>query len=118
MFLPKMAHCLLRSLAIVGVSCSLLAAVHSRDPIIVTSSFRGLKTLLPRLSWLVTSNADPSLINAVTFLIDDRIRWVERNGPYAYTSEENFWSRPSVCLANIRLPPKSPPRMDGPSSTA
>jgi hypothetical protein len=56
----------------------------------VTSTLDG-KTVLPhRIHWLAFPHLPGTLAARVDFLIDGKVRWIERNPPYTYSDDGGF----------------------------
>jgi hypothetical protein len=72
--------------AVIGVSTA--GATGGGTPIRVTSSLDDKKVLPLRTRWLAHANVSPGKIKEVDFLIDGKLRWVERYGPYNYGSDD------------------------------
>ena len=72
--------------AAVGVSSA--SATGGAAPIRVTSSLDGKKVLPLRTRWLAQANISASKIKEVDFLIDGKLRWIERYSPYNYGSDD------------------------------
>jgi hypothetical protein len=75
------------AIAIVAAS-STVAAVDS-TPLTVTSTLDGKKALPHRIKWVATVKPAASL-SRVEFLIDGKVRWVERDAPYVYGDDGNW----------------------------
>ena len=74
------------AVAIVGPSA--VAAVDS-TPLTVTSTLDAKKALPHRIHWVATAKPTAS-VSRVEFLIDGKLRWVERNPPYVYGLDGNW----------------------------
>jgi hypothetical protein len=75
------------AVAIVAAS-SAVAAVDS-TPLTVTSTLDAKKALPHRIHWVATAKPTAS-VSRVEFLIDGKVRWVERNPPYVYGLDGNW----------------------------
>src|SRR4029453_14000831 len=75
------------AVAIVAVS-SAVAAVDS-TPLTVTSTLDLKKALPHRIHWVAMAKPTAS-VSRVEFLIDGKVRWVERNPPYVYGLDGNW----------------------------
>jgi hypothetical protein len=72
--------------AVIGVSSA--GATGGGKPIRVTSSLDAKKVLPLRTRWLAYPSVSPAKIKEVDFLIDGKLRWVERHSPYNYGSDD------------------------------
>ena len=72
--------------AVVAVSTAL--AGGSEPTFTVTSSLDGKKVLPHRSHWLGYTDLPPAMVDRVEFLIDGTVRWIERNPPYNYASDD------------------------------
>src|SRR5215216_3919183 len=98
------------------------------QPLRVTSTLDG-KTVLPlRIPWVAHPTA---AVKEVRFLIDGKVRWIERHSPYTYAEDDGYlvttWLAPGphrftvrattiagrtasrTVIARVRVPP-APPR--------
>jgi hypothetical protein len=66
------------------------ARTVSSAPLKVTSTLDG-KTVLPiRIQWIARPNVSPPKVEAVDYLIDGRLAWVEHHSPYFYADDGNW----------------------------
>jgi hypothetical protein len=74
---------------LIGVVAATSALAANRaQPLAVTSSIDG-KTVLPqRVRWLAYPNVAPAQVAQVEYLIDGKLRWVEKRSPYNYASDD------------------------------
>ena len=56
----------------------------------VTSSLEGREELPRRLRWDVTTSLPAGQVQEVRFLIDDRLRWIDRQPPYRYAGDNGY----------------------------
>lgn len=66
------------------------ASANPSDRLSIKSSLTGHATLPHRIPWVATPSVPPDQISEVDFLIDGRLRWVERHAPYYYGDDGNF----------------------------
>ena len=76
------------------------AATPSKTPFMVRTSLDG-KTVLPhRIRWLGYPLLPRNKVQAVTFLIDGKVRWVEHTPPYSYSDDGGYlvtsWLSPGL----------------------
>jgi hypothetical protein len=69
------------------VLCS--SAPGAGNAFTVRNSLEGQTVLPLRLHWLASPTGTESAVSEVDFLIDGRVRWIERSAPYNYGSDEN-----------------------------
>lgn len=56
----------------------------------ITSTLDG-KTVLPhRIHWLAFPKTGRSKVSKVDFLIDGKVRWIERKAPYSYSDDDGY----------------------------
>jgi hypothetical protein len=82
------------------------AATPSKTPFKVRTSLDG-KTVLPhRIRWLGYPLLPRNKVQAVTFLIDGKVRWVEQNPPYSYSDDGGYlvtsWLSPGLHRFTVR----------------
>ena len=82
-FLPLGALATIAALAISA------AGLSGGQRLAVTSSIDGKKVLPQMTRWLAHPNVAPADVAEVDFLIDGRVRWVERRSPYNYASDDD-----------------------------
>jgi hypothetical protein len=70
------------------VVISAAAAGGELDAFKVTSTLDGKRVLPLRMRWLAYPNLPASKISRVEFLIDGKVRWIERHPPYNYGSDD------------------------------
>ena len=72
----------------------------------VTSTLDGKRVLPHRIHWLGRPNLPASKVAEVRFLIDGKVRWFERNPPYAYGGDSNWlvtsWLSPGSHRFTVR----------------
>ncbi len=92
------------------------AATGDAAPVRVTSSLDGKKVLPLRTRWLARANIPASKIKEVDFLIDGKVRWIERYSPYNYGSDDlhghlgfliTTWLKPGLHRFTARVVPYS-----------
>lgn len=91
---------------IVAVAATLAAvAVGAGQPLAVTTSIDGKRVLPQQTRWIAHPNVAPSTVSEVDYLIDGKLRWVERQAPYNYGSDDfkghlgylfTSWLKPGV----------------------
>ena len=63
----------------------------------VRSTLDGMTVLPHHIHWLGTPSLAATQIKEVDFLIDGKLDWIERHGPYVYSSDDpghqDTWSR-------------------------
>jgi hypothetical protein len=78
----------------------------------VTSTLDGKSVLPLRLRWLAYPKLPLSRVSRVEFLIDGKVRWIERRSPYVYGSDDDgrdrgflvtTWLRPGPHRFGVRL---------------
>ena len=67
---------------------SALAGGGGAQAITVTSSLDGKKVLPYRSRWLAYPSVPPARVAEVDYLIDGKLRWIERLPPYNYASDD------------------------------
>jgi hypothetical protein len=92
---PPARVAMLALVAIAACSCGNGAPDASSSPTAapkfkVTSTIDGRATLPHRIYWQALPGVPSSDISEVDFLIDGKLRWVERNPPYFYGSDSNY----------------------------
>jgi hypothetical protein len=65
------------------------AAGGGSQPFTVTSTLDGKRVLPLRMHWLAYPSMPASKVSRVEFLIDGKVRWIERYAPYNYASDDN-----------------------------
>jgi hypothetical protein len=70
------------------IAVSAAAAGGDRDAFKVTSTLDGKRVLPLRMRWLAYPKLPASKISRVDFLIDGKVRWIERHPPYNYGSDD------------------------------
>ena len=65
------------------------ASGQASYPFRVTSSLDGASVLPHRIHWIARTTLPASQVDAVSFLIDGKLRWIEHNPPYTYAGLEN-----------------------------
>jgi hypothetical protein len=97
---------------VIGMSSA--AATDRGTPIRVRSSLDAAKVLPLRTRWLAYPSVSPSKIKEVDFLIDGKLRWIERYSPYNYGSDDSHghlgflittWLTPGVHRFTARAVP-------------
>jgi len=91
------------ALAMIAVALVLMAiavffagaggATSSRQPFRVSSSLEGKKVLPLRVHWRASAHLPRAQISRVDFLIDGKVRWIERSAPYFYGADDNGRNR-------------------------
>jgi hypothetical protein len=69
---------------LIALALTLAPNAAGMAPLTVKSTLDGKTTLPSRLRWTATTNAPPSAISDVSFLIDGKLRWAEQQPPYVY----------------------------------
>jgi hypothetical protein len=71
-------------------------AATTGPEVTVTSSLEG-QTVLPRLiPWSVSTSLPAGQVREVRFLVDDKLRWVDREPPYTYAGDGGYLVAPSL----------------------
>jgi hypothetical protein len=83
---PRIVFLALLSFAIMVSSA---AAGGGNQPFTVTSTLDGKRVLPLRTHWLAYPKLPASKVSRVEFLIDGKVRWIERHAPYNYASDDN-----------------------------
>jgi hypothetical protein len=83
------------------------AATASKSKPKVRSTLHG-KTVLPhRIHWLAFPSVPRSDVKEIAFLIDARVKWIERNAPYSYSDDDGYlvtsWLTPGRHRFTVRL---------------
>jgi len=82
----------------------------------VTSTLDDKKVLPLRLRWVVRAQLPAADVSKVDFLIDGKVRWIERNPPYVYGADDNgrnqgflitTWLKPGKHRFTARVTSKS-----------
>jgi hypothetical protein len=74
--------------ALVGAATASAVAGEAAQPLAVTSSMDGKQVLPQQFRWLAHPNVAPAAVAEVAFLIDGKVRWVEKHAPYNYASDD------------------------------
>ena len=78
---------LLVALFCAGPLVSAGAATPPKHPLRVTSTLDA-KTVLPhRIRWIAVPHSNGAPVSEVDFLIDGKVRWIERNAPFTYSDD-------------------------------
>jgi hypothetical protein len=79
----------------------------ARQPFKVTSTLDGKKVLRHRIRWIAHPGVPRSRVAKVQFLIDGKLRWVERHAPYAYGDDSDWlvtsWLEPGPHRFTVRV---------------
>jgi hypothetical protein len=77
------------------------------SPFVVRSSLDGMSTLPSRIHWVGPPRIPASRIEEVAFLIDGKVRWIERRAPYTYSDDGGYlvttWLRPGTHRFTVRV---------------
>ena len=73
----------------VAVALPALAGTGGK-PLKVRTTLDGKKVLPHRIHWVARTSLPEYKVRAVTFLIDGKVRWIERNAPYTYGANGNW----------------------------
>jgi len=80
------------------------------EPFTVTSTLDGKKVLPHRIRWIGRPNLSAAQVLKVEFLIDNKVRWRERNPPYTYGDDTNWlvtsWLSPGRHRFTVRATAK------------
>jgi hypothetical protein len=107
----------LTTMALIGCATAVFfagagGATSSRQPFKVSSSLEGKKVLPLRVYWRASAQLPTAQISRVDFLIDGKIRWIERSAPYFYGADDNgrnrgflitTWLAPGVHRFTVRV---------------
>lgn len=77
------------ALAAMVLPVSAALAATPNTPLRVTSTLDGKSVLPHHLRWRASTTLPASEVKRVEFLIDGRLRWVETDPPYVYSSDGN-----------------------------
>jgi hypothetical protein len=90
--------CLAAVVGCIAVASAALAGAAAPKPFEVGSTLEGRKVLPQRIAWFGRPSVRASLVAEVAFLIDGKVRWVERGAPYTYSDDGGYlvtsWLRP------------------------
>jgi hypothetical protein len=82
----------------------------ARQAFKVTSTLDGKQVLPHRIRWIAHPAIPRSRVARVEFLIDGRLRWVERNAPYVYGDDSDWlvtsWLAPGRHRFSVRATAK------------
>jgi hypothetical protein len=81
----------LGTIALIAVATAVSATAatgRANQRLAVTTSLDGKKVLPQMTRWLAHASVAPADIDSVEFLIDGKLRWVERHSPYNYGSDD------------------------------
>jgi hypothetical protein len=89
-----------------AVALPALAAADSK-PLKIRTTLKGKKVLPHRIHWVARTSLAEAAVSAVTFLIDGKVRWIERRAPYTYGDDGNWlvtsWLTPGTHRFTARL---------------
>ncbi len=93
------------TLAVVGATSSALADGTAKGFTVTSTLDR--KTVLPhRIHWLAFPKPTSASIQNVEFLIDGKVRWIERTQPYSYSDDGGYlvtsWLAPGLHRFTVR----------------
>lgn len=81
------------------------------EPFVVTSTLDGKNVLPHRIRWRGSPNLAAAEVAKVEFLIDGKVRWIERNPPYTYGDDSNWlvtsWLSPGSHRFTVRAMAKN-----------
>jgi len=103
------------SVAVVGIAGAVASASYSHVTALrVTSTLSGRKSVPHRIRW-VAFPKPRGQVARVDFLIDGKVRWVERDAPYVYGDDSNWlvtsWLKPGQHRFAVRVVPTSGKRV-------
>lgn len=99
------------ALLVLGISVSSAAAGFSASSAPkVTSSLDGKSVLPHKIRWVAQPGLRSSRVAKVQFLIDGKLRWVEKNKPYVYGDDRGklvtSWLKPGKHSFTVRVVPR------------
>jgi hypothetical protein len=90
----------------VAVALPALAGTGGK-PLKIKTTLDGKKVLPHRIHWVARTSLPEYKVRAVTFLIDRKVRWIERSAPYTYGGNENWlvtsWLTPGTHRFSARV---------------
>jgi hypothetical protein len=63
---------------------------QNAEALAITSTLAGKRVLPHRIRWVGRANLPAMKVSKVEFLIDGKVRWIERNPPYTYGDDSNW----------------------------
>jgi len=100
-------------LLVFGISISSAAAGVSGGGPKVTSSLDGKSVLPHKIRWVAHPGLRSSRVAKVQFLIDGKVRWIEKNAPYVYGDDGGklvtSWLSPGKHSFTVRVVPRRGP---------
>jgi hypothetical protein len=99
-----------------SVSFAAVDGTAANRPFRITSTLDGKKVLPHRIRWVAHPAIPRSRVAKVEFLIDGKLRWVERKAPYVYGDDTDWlvtsWLTPGPHRFAVRVAP-----VHGPNAT-
>src|SRR4051794_14159337 len=92
--------------------CTAIASgqARSRHAHKVTSTLDRKRTLPHRIRWIARPRMPRSSVARVEFVIDGKLRWIERKGPYVYGDDSDWlvtsWLAPGLHRFTVRVIPR------------
>jgi hypothetical protein len=66
------------------------AAPRATPAFTVMSTLQGKRVLPHRIPWIARPSLPQSRVSEVAFLIDGKVRWIERRAPYSYSDDGGY----------------------------